>query len=97
VPGHPPIAAEAAYFARFEMATHLSDLLSRRTRLALTDPAAGIGAGSRAVDLLGEALGWSRRRRRDETVAHRLAVERERGLPLGTSVVAADRDSTRVG
>ncbi|MDQ3952313.1 MAG: glycerol-3-phosphate dehydrogenase/oxidase, partial [Actinomycetota bacterium] len=40
-----PLAAEAPYGAAAEMVVHLDDLLARRTRLALTDPAAGTGPG----------------------------------------------------
>ncbi len=82
VPGMQPIQAEAAYCARAEMATHLGDLLSRRTRLALTDPEAGIGSSSSATAILASERSWSD----DETVrqreAHRADVESERGLPL---------------
>jgi glycerol-3-phosphate dehydrogenase len=85
VPESLPLAAEAVYCARHEMATELSDLLARRTRLALTDRAAGIGAGSVAADLMGSELGWRSRERDRQMNAHRTEVERERGLPLGES------------
>lgn len=78
----PPLAAEALYAAEAEMAVHLDDLLARRTRLALTDPAAGAGAGSVAPRLLGGALGWDEARVGEEVERHRRLVERERGLRL---------------
>jgi glycerol-3-phosphate dehydrogenase len=77
-----PIAAEALYCAEAEMAVHLDDLLARRTRLALTDPAAGTGAASVAPELLASALGWDEAARAAEVERHRRLVERERGLPL---------------
>ena len=82
VPGHPMLAAEAAYTARSEMAVRLTDLLSRRTRLSLTNREAGLGPGSRAVEVLTSEHGWSDSRGKIETETHREAVERERGLPL---------------
>ena len=77
-----PIAAEAAYCAEAEMVVHLDDLLARRTRLALTDPAAGIGATSAAPSLLASALGWDEEKSAAEVARHRRLVERERALPL---------------
>ena len=80
VEGRAPIEAEALYCARAEMVVHLSDLLARRTRLALIDPAAGI-EGS-APGLLSEELGWSAAQMETEISAHRQTIERERGTPL---------------
>ena len=77
-----PIAAEAMHSAEAEMAVHLDDLLARRTRLALTDPAAGAGPGSRAAPLLAAALGWDGAQTAEEVRRHRELVQRERGLPL---------------
>ena len=86
VPGTQPVAAEVAYTARNEMVQSLSDLLSRRTRLALTDPAAGIGEHSRAVSLLARELGWDEPRADAEREAHRAAVALERNLPPGPEI-----------
>ena len=86
VPGTQPVAAEAAYTARHEMVQTLSDLLSRRTRLALTDPAAGIGERSRAVELLAAELRWNDERSAIERATHRAAVEAERNIPLGRDI-----------
>jgi glycerol-3-phosphate dehydrogenase len=82
VPGFEPIEAEALYCARSEMATHLSDVLGRRTRLSLIDPAAGIGEGSRAVTTMAAEFGWSEREVKRQVNAHRSEVENERGLSL---------------
>lgn len=81
-PGFQPIEAEAVYCARAEMVVHLNDLLARRTRLALVDPAGGNGASARAPELLASELGWSDAVKEQEETAHAEAVERERGMPL---------------
>ncbi|MFN2388838.1 MAG: glycerol-3-phosphate dehydrogenase/oxidase [Actinomycetota bacterium] len=82
VPGRLPLAAEAVYAARAEMVCHLSDLLARRTRLALVDRAAGIGS-SAAIDVLGDEHGWSAPERQRQKSAYRIEIETERGMPLG--------------
>jgi glycerol-3-phosphate dehydrogenase len=94
VPGHAPIAAEALYCAEAEMAHNLSDLLSRRTRLALTDPAAGIGSDSNAPALLQQAREWTHLDLFAQLNSHRMDIEHERGLSLhaaaGTSASGAE-------
>lgn len=87
--GHTPIAAEALYCAEAEMAYNLSDLLSRRTRLALTDPAAGIGPGSNAPGLLERAHNWSGLDLSIQLTSHRIDIELERGLALHAAADAA--------
>ena len=80
VEGRAPIEAEALYCTRAEMVVHLSDLLARRTRLALIDPSAGLdGSGPQ---LLAAELGWSSTKTEDEIASHRRTIERERGTPL---------------
>lgn len=93
VPGHLPLAAEAVYCARFEMATELSDLLARRTRLALTDRVAGVGAGSRAAALMGAEHGWFASERARQVEAHRIEVQLERGTPVGPTQPSAPQVS----
>ncbi|MFP5298034.1 MAG: glycerol-3-phosphate dehydrogenase/oxidase [Actinomycetota bacterium] len=92
VPGAQPIAAEAAYCARAEMAVHLTDVLSRRTRLSLTDPAAGIGSRSVAAEVMATAHGWDTSTTTTEVEAHRRAVEGERGRPLGEELAPETSD-----
>ena len=84
--GYVPIAAEAAYVARHEMTVRLSDLLARRTRLAITDRNAGIGEGSDALDIMAGVHGWGRGERNRQVDAHRAEVERERGLAVAPPV-----------
>ncbi|MDQ4065852.1 MAG: hypothetical protein M3161_07380, partial [Actinomycetota bacterium] len=69
-----------------EMAVHLTDLLARRTRLALVDRNAGIGSDAHAADVMGAAHGWARGERKRQIEAHRVEVERERGLSVAPPV-----------
>jgi glycerol-3-phosphate dehydrogenase len=85
-PGYMPIAAEAIYTARHEMAAHLSDFLARRTRLSITDRNAGIGEGSRAIEVMASVHGWSRGERKRQQEGHQADVERERGLAVAPPV-----------
>ena len=85
-PGYLPIAAEAIYTARHEMAAHLSDFLARRTRLSLTDRNAGIGQGSIALDVMSNVHGWSRSERNRQQDRHQAYVERERGLAVAPPI-----------
>lgn len=88
-PGRVPLAAEAVYCARAEMARTLNDVLARRTRLALTDPAAGLGPGSEAASVMGAALEWSGDEQARQVYAHRAAVEDERAAPIERAHEAA--------
>ena len=90
-PFHPPIGAEAVYCARAEMAMQLSDLLARRTRLALTDRGAGIGPGGLAAGLMAAELSWSTHESRRQAVAYRCEVEAERGARLHDDRVGSTR------
>ena len=83
VVGHEPIAAEAVYAARHEMAVDLIDLLSRRTRFTLLDREAGLGSGSHAAELLGAEYRWGPHELSRQIAACRYDVQLERGLPLG--------------
>ena len=94
-PGYLPIAAEARYVVESEMATNLSDLLSRRTRLALTDRNAGVGEGSLAIDQMAAARGWDRGERKRQLESHRAGVEVERGLAVAPPVAPRRRFSLR--
>lgn len=85
-PGHLPLAVEAIYLARREMAVHLDDVLARRTRLALIDPAGGVGPGAAAPEIMGAELGWDESVEGDEVAKYRARLERERGLPLGSAM-----------
>jgi glycerol-3-phosphate dehydrogenase len=80
--GFAPLAIEATYCARWEMAVHLEDFLARRTRLALVDRNAGLGASGKAAGTMADELGWDDAALAREIEAYAAEVERERGLPL---------------
>jgi glycerol-3-phosphate dehydrogenase len=62
VPGRPDLLAEAVHAARREQARTVGDVLSRRTRLAVTAARALCAPGGdgpeRVADAMGEELGW---------------------------------------
>ncbi len=70
VPGLPYSQAEAVYAARFEMATTLDDVLSRRTRARLLDRAASVEAAPDVAALLAPELGWTAERERREVESY---------------------------
>jgi glycerol-3-phosphate dehydrogenase len=71
VPDRPDLLAEAAIAARLEQARDVADVLLRRTRLALlAAPQLRTADSVRPVaEVLGDELGWSRRRVRREAEA----------------------------
>jgi glycerol-3-phosphate dehydrogenase len=84
--GH--LGAETLYGARCEMAVQLSDLLARRTRLALTTTDGGLE--SDALGHLAAELSWSSAEAERQEMAYRTEVEAERGLPLQQRIEARD-------
>ncbi|MGH2697988.1 MAG: glycerol-3-phosphate dehydrogenase/oxidase [Actinomycetota bacterium] len=86
VEGRPPIGAEALYCARSEMAVQLSDLLARRTRLALTS--GGAGLEDEPVRMLGGELAWNSTESERQRLSYRVEVELERGKSLPRGVHA---------
>ena len=87
LPGFPMAAVEAVYCARSEMAVHLADFVARRTRLSLIDSDAGIGASSRAPDLLAAEMNWTPTERDKEIQDYRSSVEHERGIATHPATV----------
>ena len=63
------IEAEVVYAARFEMATCVDDVLSRRTRALLLDARSASAAAARTAELLAAELGWNAVRVREECAA----------------------------
>lgn len=74
------LAAEIHYAASHEAALHLSDVLTRRTRISIEVPDRGLEAAAASVEILRPVLGW------DDA-----AVERE--LTHYRARVAAERES----
>ncbi len=97
VPGHLPLEAEVLYCAGAEMAVQLSDVLARRTRLSLIDPAGGISPASRAPEVMARAQGWSEEERVRQVEAHRIDLERERGIALARGFVPRGLPTTGTG
>lgn len=80
VAGHPQLAAEVVYSARFEDACTATDFLARRTRLAFLDQRAALAALPKVVSLLGEALGWDKTRQEREQADFKRYLGRAREL-----------------
>ena len=85
VPGLPYRRAEAVYAVRYEMATTLDDVLSRRTRARLLDRDATAAAAGDIAALVGDELGWDADERERQAAAYRAAAEKERAPILPAS------------
>lgn len=84
VPGLPYLRAEARYAARYEMATTLDDVLSRRTRARLLARDATAAAAEDVAALVAPDLGWDEAKAAAEVASFRASVGAERdaaGLP----------------
>ncbi|HEX5366079.1 MAG TPA: glycerol-3-phosphate dehydrogenase/oxidase [Acidimicrobiales bacterium] len=81
VPGLPYVRAEALHAVRYEMATTLDDVLSRRTRARLLHRDATAAAAADVAGLLAPELGWSDDEAAAQVAAFRAAVARDRQLP----------------
>jgi glycerol-3-phosphate dehydrogenase len=79
IDGQPYVGAEFVYSARFEMATSLIDLLTRRTRAHLLDARATLKGASLVAALVAADLGWSDADQRRELDAYESLVRREFG------------------
>jgi glycerol-3-phosphate dehydrogenase len=77
IEGQPYLAAEFVYSARFEMATSLVDLLTRRTRAHLHDARATLKGASRVAALVADELGWDTEQMQRELDAYESLVRRE--------------------
>ena len=88
VPGLPYRRAEAVYAVRYEMATTLDDVLSRRTRARLRNRDATAAAADEVAALVAGELGWSDAERAAQVADYRAAAARERQVP-GLPEIAA--------
>ncbi len=66
VEGLPNIAAEALYAVRCEMALTVTDVMTRRTRLAMVAGAAAMDGAVGVAEIMGRELGWSEEERRQQ-------------------------------
>jgi glycerol-3-phosphate dehydrogenase len=84
VPPLPYLRAEALYAVRYEMATTVDDVLSRRTRARLLARDRAAGLADDVARLVAPELGWSEAEAASQADRYRDLVERERttaGLP----------------
>ena len=77
IPGQPYVGAEFVFAARFEMATSLIDLVSRRTRAHLHDARATLDGAARVASLVADELRWSDEDVRRQLAAYESLVRRE--------------------
>ncbi len=77
VPGLPYRRAEAVYAVRYEMATTLDDVLSRRTRARILARDASAEAADDVAGLIGTELGWDEADRSRQVDDYRSSVARE--------------------
>lgn len=90
--GHPYLRAEAVYAARYEMATSVDDVLTRRVPLRLRDADAAVSVASDVAGLIADDLGWSPADAAASADAFVDAVRREReaaALPLPSAPSAS--------
>jgi glycerol-3-phosphate dehydrogenase len=98
VPGLPYFAAEAVYAVRYEMAEHLDDVLSRRTRALLLDAGAVASAAAAVAALMAGELGWDDQRTTAELAALEQTVARELGsIRQGRAVDSEAGGNDRAG
>ncbi|HEX9993806.1 MAG TPA: glycerol-3-phosphate dehydrogenase/oxidase [Acidimicrobiales bacterium] len=84
VPGLPYLRAEARYAVRYEMATTLDDVLSRRTRARILARDATAAAAEDVAALVAPDLGWDEATVAAQVASFRASVDEEReaaGLP----------------
>jgi glycerol-3-phosphate dehydrogenase len=93
--GHPYLRVEVAYAVTSEGALHVEDVLVRRVRLFIESADSGTGAAPAVASIMGDLLGWNRRRRTAETRRYLDLVETERAaldelaLPVAAGTVKA--------
>jgi glycerol-3-phosphate dehydrogenase len=78
VEGHPYLRAEAVYAARYEMATSVDDVLTRRVPLRLRDADAAVSIAGEVAALIAADLGWTADEAAADAAAFVAAVGRER-------------------
>jgi glycerol-3-phosphate dehydrogenase len=76
--GHPYLKAEAVYAARYEMATSVDDVLTRRVPLRLRDADASVAVATEVAALIADDLGWTDDEATADAEAFIAQVRRER-------------------
>jgi len=75
--GLPYIGAEVLYAVREEMAVHVTDVLSRRTRARIQDARASADATATVAEIMAKELGWGAERTTAETTGYLDEVDTE--------------------
>jgi glycerol-3-phosphate dehydrogenase len=88
VAGLPNIAAEVLYAVRHEMALAITDVLTRRTRLAMLAGATTLTGAERVADIMARELGWSAAERSRQLEDLRQELVREYLAPDQSQVEA---------
>jgi glycerol-3-phosphate dehydrogenase len=65
-PLYPYVEGEIRYAVHHEYAQTAIDFLSRRSRLSFLNSSAALDSLPKVIEIMGDELGWSRRRRREE-------------------------------
>jgi len=81
VPGLPYLRAEAVYAARYEMATTVDDVLSRRTRARLLARDDSAAAAADVAALMAPELGWDAAEQQRQVAAYQASIDEERTAP----------------
>ncbi len=71
------LRVEIAYAASHEMALHLEDVLTRRTRISVDQPDRGLGVAEETATIIAGVLGWDEATRQREVDHYRARVEAE--------------------
>jgi glycerol-3-phosphate dehydrogenase len=92
--GLPHIAAEALYAVRYEMAMTLTDVMTRRTRLAMLAGSASLAAVEVVTGIIGRELGLGPEELQRQIEEYRAEIrnEYETPVPPGTSSTIADQN-----
>jgi glycerol-3-phosphate dehydrogenase len=77
VPGLPYLGAEAIFAVRYEMATTVDDILSRRTRARLETRDASADAAAAVAALLAPELGWDEEEQARQVADYRARIDEE--------------------
>jgi glycerol-3-phosphate dehydrogenase len=77
VPGLPYLRAEAIFAVRYEMATTVDDILSRRTRARLETRDASADAAAAVAVLLAPELGWDEAEQTRQVADYRARIDEE--------------------
>merc|ERR1712241_577410 len=91
---YPWILAQVVYAVRHEHARHVSDILSRRTRLCQVDVLAAQLATPKVIDVMAKELGWDAKRKEAEA-ARTEEFLKSCGLEMRLEAVKGDRSSQR--